>query len=67
MRANTGGTPEIADWLADNISADGSVGIDPLVHTIGSARDLQKKLSAKGVTLTCIKDNLVDACGPPPL
>lgn len=64
MRANTGNTPEIADWLADNLSAGAAVGIDALVHTIGSARELERKLSAKDVNLKCIEGNLVDACAP---
>lgn len=64
MRSNTGGTPDIADWLATNVPAEGSVGIDAQVHTVGSARDLERKLTPKGVHLKCIEGNLVDSYAP---
>jgi hypothetical protein len=62
MRMGTDGVPEIPDWLAKNVPEGSAVGIDALVHTIGSARGLETKLTAKGVKLVCVEGNLVDKC-----
>jgi hypothetical protein len=63
MKQQTGGTPEIPDWLASNLPAGAAVGIDAFVHTMAGARDLEKKLAAKSVKLSCVDGNLVDKCG----
>lgn len=60
MRAGSPGVPDIDTWLADELPEGAKVGVDPLVHTIKAARDLQTRLEAKGKSLVPIADNLVD-------
>ena len=62
MRQDDPGVLGIPDWLAENLPSGSAVGIDALVHTITSARSLESKLAAKGVTLACVEGNLVDKC-----
>lgn len=61
MRAGLPETPEIQDFLAENLSAGDSVGIDPFVHTISSATTLREALEKNGCNLVSLESNPVDA------
>lgn len=54
-------TPSIEDWLALTLTKGQTVGIDPLVMTLGSVRRLETRLQRAGVGLsTAAHVNLVD-------
>eukprot|EP00741_Cyanophora_paradoxa_P004879 tig00000841_g4734.t1 len=61
MRAGLPDTPAITDWLAENLSSGGRVGVDPTVLSIGMAKQLREKLKARGQELVGVEQNLVDA------
>lgn len=65
MRMGDEGVLGVPDWLAENLPEGSAVGIDALVHTMTSARELESKLTPRGVKLACVEDNLVDKCALP--
>lgn len=44
MRGGVQGTPEISEWLIQQVPEGGRVGIDPFLHTIEAARKLKAEL-----------------------
>ena len=61
MKGDTPGVPDIPEWCT-GLPAGARVGIDPFLHTIGSARKLQSALEGGGQTLVPVfGGNLVDA------
>ena len=61
MRGGSPGVPTPSEWLAATLPPGAKVGIDPFVHTIATARELQQQLSAKEQELVSV-NNLVDKC-----
>ncbi|XP_041983569.1 xaa-Pro aminopeptidase ApepP-like [Aricia agestis] len=61
----------IDSWLATNLPADSAVGVDPTTYTRTAWIALENSLSAVGVRLVAVTDNLVDEArrsldDPPP-
>ena len=51
MKEGVPGTPELADWLADNLPAGAAVGVDAMLFSVGSLRNLRKTLKARDIRL----------------
>eukprot|EP00951_Prasinocladus_malaysianus_P016039 scaffold124300_cov42-Prasinocladus_malaysianus.AAC.1 len=49
MKAGVTGTPEISEWLIQQLPEGGRVGIDPFLHTIDTAMKLRKELEVMSV------------------
>lgn len=52
------GRPGPLEWLAENTPAQGTVAVDGAVMALASARQLQERLSARGVKLSLDRDLL---------
>ena len=61
MKTGEPGVPSMEDWLAHNVASGQAVGVDPFTVSTASALSLRSKLEAKGVTLSALEHNLVDA------
>ena len=60
MKSGIEGTPDLGDWLSQNLRQGDLVGIDPSVHAALPTLELQSKLRQAGIDLRCIEPNLVD-------
>lgn len=61
MKGGHPATPELPDWLAQNLPKGGRVGIDPYLHTMDTARRLATQLAGAGHTMVPLQGkNLVD-------
>ena len=60
MKSGIQGTPDIDDWLIQNLQKGDVVGIDPTVHAALPAVELQSKLQKAGINLRSLQPNLVD-------
>lgn len=54
------GVPALPDWIADQLSGGGSLGVDPKVISSKLAKELEKSLSAENASIRYIETNLVD-------
>mmetsp|Transcript_1596 Transcript_1596/g.5724 ORF Transcript_1596/g.5724 Transcript_1596/m.5724 type:complete len:909 (-) Transcript_1596:993-3719(-) len=61
MKAGTPGVPTIEEWLAENVKAKGTVGIDPYVHSISNAGTLREALEKANKKLVFLEENPVDS------
>ncbi len=59
MMPSLQGGAEYIDWLAEELPADGTVGIDGRLFTVDQVRDMQRRFDAKGLALRTDVD-LVD-------
>ena len=70
MKAGLKGTPDLGNWLCQNLQSGDAVGIDPSVHAAMPALELQGKLRKVGIELRSLQPNLVDqiwqSCGVEP-
>ncbi|CAE7237936.1 APP2 [Symbiodinium sp. CCMP2456] len=60
MKSGIDGTPDLGDWLLQNLRQGDLVGIDPSVHAALPTLELQSKLRKAGIDLRCVEVNLVD-------
>eukprot|EP00439_Symbiodinium_sp_Y106_P048735 s561_g6.t1 len=60
MKSGMEGTPDLGDWLLQNLRKGDVVGIDPSVHAALPTVELQGKLRKAGIHLRCVEANLVD-------
>ncbi|OLP97088.1 putative Xaa-Pro aminopeptidase P [Symbiodinium microadriaticum] len=60
IKSGIEGTPDLGDWLSQNLRQGDLVGIDPSVHAALPTLELQSKLRKAGIDLRCIEPNLVD-------
>ncbi len=54
------GVPELENWLATELGADGRVGLDPRLFSLTSFEKLTQALEPAGVEIVKVDDNLVD-------
>lgn len=45
------GTPDLIDWIIEQVGKEGKVGIDGMVYAASEAKKLKQKLSSKGIKL----------------
>lgn len=50
------GTPDMIDWIVENVGEEGRVGIDGLVYAATEARQIKAKLKSKGIKLKTQND-----------
>ncbi|RXG66457.1 Xaa-Pro aminopeptidase 1 [Armadillidium vulgare] len=53
-------TPSEGKWLSQQLESGSCVGVDPLLYNVRYWNELSKELSAYGLSLIPVKDNLVD-------
>ena len=55
------GLAGVADWIIENAAKGSAIGYDPKLHTFHQIEDIEKNLTAKGVTLKPLDHNPLDA------
>lgn len=53
-------TPTQEDWLKDSLNKGSKVGVDPLLLSQNSWKQLSKALRTKDISLVAVKENLID-------
>jgi len=61
MKQGIPGTPTIAEWLARNLQAEQTLGVDPRLLSRGQVEELQRHLAMAGARIKPLEHNLVDA------
>ncbi|KAJ1816644.1 hypothetical protein LPJ75_001960, partial [Coemansia sp. RSA 2598] len=61
MKQGMAGVPTWQGYVTDHVTSGTRVGIDPTLVSALAAGELQKSMSAKGVELVPLQENLVDA------
>lgn len=54
MRIAQEGTPEIGDWLAENLPENGVMGVDGMVTAAATVKGFEKSFASKNITLKSI-------------
>lgn len=67
MKAGTDGTPDIADWLAANLSAGSTVGVDGTVITRAFRNNLQSVLASCNIAIDTRHDAFAAICTARPM
>ncbi|KAL7644548.1 UNVERIFIED_CONTAM: hypothetical protein RMT77_004084 [Armadillidium vulgare] len=60
MKQGLQDTPSEGKWLSQQLESGSCVGVDPLLYNVRYWNELSKELSAYGLSLIPVKDNLVD-------
>ncbi|KAH8248915.1 hypothetical protein KR032_004268, partial [Drosophila birchii] len=60
MKQGLSGVPSIGAWLAQNLTAGNSVGVDPRLMSFRAWQSIETELISAGIQLVPVEDNLVD-------